>query len=150
MASKKSTSLPQINEVLLKIIGEYNALLPKLSKKKNEEIHRKLWSIRAKLELFLAEIEHSYNLQKLSSKLHKDDQKMRGTKIKKNAIKQLKLLAISKDEFEELYKTNIKECFVTIWNIKETISLVLNAFPTTKYQWIDGSLEKQSDKIFEI
>ena len=133
------------------LVARFFNILENFSTKKNHELYEDFWHIRADLEILTVEIHHSLDFDSGLQKWQKSNfEELRGTRSKIKAKKKL-------DEFKEILidlpdcsSDKLYECYKILWKLKETITSVLSAFPVEKYKWINGELQKEDEKIFEI
>ena len=75
---------------------------------------------------------------------------LRGTGSKTKAIPMLNVYSQTKNNLISLFDKDKEKCYRYLWKLKETITVVLAAFPTAKFSWKNGELVKESEEIFEI
>ena len=75
---------------------------------------------------------------------------LKGTGVKTKAIPMLNEYSETKNDLIALFNKDKEKSYRYIWKLKETITVVLAAFPTVKFTWKDGKLVKESEEIFEI
>lgn len=128
----------------------YN-ILESFSLKNDHELYEDFWHLRADLEILTVEIHHSINIEDSLQKWQKNFfEELRGTSSKSKAKKNLNEFKEVLSNFPDCSSNNLSECYEILWKLKEIIASVLSAFPTKKYMWINGELQKEEEKVFEI
>jgi hypothetical protein len=151
MAIKAEDFEENIRKSIEKIITRYANLLPNLSKYKDSKINRELWDIRSELEYMIVEMKHFLKKDLIEERWQKVfANELKGTGSKAKAIPMLKEYSKTKSNLIALFTKDKEKCYRYLWKLKETITVVLAAFPTEKFSLQNGKLVKESEEIFEI
>ena len=133
------------------IITKYSSLLPNLSKYKDSKINKELWDIRSDLEFLIVEMKHFLEKDIIEERWQKSFfNELKGTRSKTKAIPMLNEYSKTKNSLITLFDMDKEKCYRYLWKLKETITVVLAAFPTVKFSWKKGKLVKDTEEIFEI
>jgi hypothetical protein len=151
MAIKAEVSEKNIRKSIEKIITRYSNLLPNLSKYKDSKINQELWDIRSDLEFLIVEMKYFLEKDIIEERWQKSFlNELKGTGVKTKAIPMLNEYSETKNDLIALFDKDKEKSYRYIWKLKETITVVLAAFPTVKFTWKDGKLVKENEEIFEI
>ncbi len=151
MAVKAKDSEEQIRKSIEKIITRYANLLPNLSKYKDSKVNGELWDIRSDLEFTIVELKHFLEKDLIEERWQKIfATELKGTGSKTKAIPMLKEYSKTKSSLIALFDKDKEKCYRYLWKLKETITVVLAAFPTETFSFKNGKLVKDSEEIFEI
>ncbi len=151
MAIKAEDYEKNIRKSIETIITRYSNLLPNLSKYKDSKINRELWDIRSDLEFLIVELKHFLKKDSIEERWQKSFfNELKGTGSKTKAIPMLIEYSKTKSSLVTVFTKDKEKCYRYLWKLKETITVVLAAFPTEKFSWKNGKLIKESEEIFEI
>ncbi len=151
MATKAEDFEDNIRKSIEKIITRYAILLPNLSKYEDSKVNRELWDIRSDLEYMIVEIKHFLKKDLIEERWQKIfTNELKGTGSKTKAIPMLREYSKTENDLIELFTKDKEKCYRYLWKLKETITVVLAAFPTEKFSLKNGKLVKDSEEIFEI
>lgn len=151
MAIKAEDSERNIMKSIEKIISRYSNLISNLSKYKDSKINKELWEIRSDLEFLIVEIKYFLKKDIIEERWQKTFlNDLKGTGSKPKAIPMLSEYSKTKTSIITLFTKDKEKCYKYLWKLKETITVVLAAFPTEKFSFKNGKLVKESEEIFEI
>ncbi|MHA1345355.1 MAG: hypothetical protein ACTSVO_13855 [Candidatus Heimdallarchaeaceae archaeon] len=151
MAIKAEDSERNIMKSIEKIISRYSNLISNLSKYKDSKINKELWEIRSDLEFLIVEIKYFLKKDIIEERWQKTFlNDLKGTGSKPKAIPMLSEYSKAKTSIITLFTKDKEKCYKYLWKLKETITVVLAAFPTEKFSFKNGKLVKESEEIFEI
>lgn len=151
MAIKAEKYEKNISGSIEKIITKYSNLLLNLSKYKDSKINKDLWEIRSDLEYLIVEMKHFLKKDIIEERWQKSFlNDLKGTGSKTKAIPMLNKYSKTKTNLITLFTKDKELCYRYLWKLKETITVVLAAFPTESFSWKNGKLVKESEEIFEI
>lgn len=150
MTLKKEELLKKTKSKTLSQYKRYVKLLKTIESKKDSEVHAILWEVRAFFELCQIELKHYLDKEYKSESWQHEFSKKNETKFRNKAIVRLKEFNLSTKKLEKLFDDNLEEVYQYIWKIKETISMVIDAFPIPKYKLIDGELRREREDIFVL
>ena len=151
MSKNSQSSKLDFKKVANDLVTRFNNVLENFDSKKNHELYEDFWKLRADLEILTIEIHHSLGLESNLQKWQKmffDE--LRGTSSKKKAKSKLDEFSKVLSIFPDCSSNKLNECYMLLWKLKEVIASVLSAFPLEKYTWINGELQKENEKVFEI
>lgn len=129
----------------------FNDLLDNISSLSSSKINDILWKLRADLELLIIELKFALEKENKTERwqsLFKEE--LKGTRSKQKAITILESYRKSNQEIQTIFKKKPEQSFRYFWELKETISSILSAFPEQKIEWSNGEMKKVSEDVFEI
>ena len=151
MSEESSKSQIKLDHSIGSVITRFSTLLKNLQNSKDSHVNEELWQIRSELELLIVRIKHSLGKELKEERWQKTFQtNHKGTSLKSKAIPMLEDISKTKTSVLNLWKKDQETCYRYLWKMKETITSVLNAFPTVKYTWVNGELKEEKEEIFEI
>jgi hypothetical protein len=151
MAVKAEDYEKNIKKSIEKIMAKYSNLLPNLSKYKDSRINKNLWDIRSDLEYLIVEMKYFLKKDLVEERWQKNFlNELKGTGSKTKAIPMLNEYSKTKTSLITLFTKDKELCYRYLWKLKETITVVLAAFPTESFSWKNGKLVKENEEIFEI
>ena len=149
--SEKSIQESKIKKEIKTILTEFTDLLKSLDSYANSEINSKLWQIRADAELVCVQIKDLIDNENAVLKIqHKVSETVKGTSKRDKAITLLNHLNIAPNRIEAMNIKDEKDIFKIIWELKETISAVLSAFPQKSFIWKNGDFEEEDEDVLII
>ncbi len=151
MSGSSDKRMLNIAKEIKLVISKYISLKARLSSKKDPDIHKTFWNIRADLEILLVELKAIlYQEDKMEKWQTKFQNELKGTKSKEKAKSILSNYIKDEKEVNSIIINRPKEGYKYLWKLKEVISSILEAFPQEKFVWINGEFKKRNDEIFEI
>jgi len=133
------------------LVSRFYNILENFYSKRDHELYEDFWQLRADLEILTVEIHHDLGLESSLQKWQKTFfDELKGTSSKNKAKTKLNEFSKVLSDFPDCSLNKLNECYELLWKLKEVIASVLSAFPIEKYKWINGELQKDDEKIFEI
>ncbi|TET80706.1 MAG: hypothetical protein E3J43_01835 [Candidatus Heimdallarchaeota archaeon] len=128
-----------------------NDLLDNISSLSSSKINDILWKLRADLELLIIELKFALEKENKTERWQSSfKEELKGTSSKQKAITMLGSYRKSNQEIQTIFKKKPEQNFRYFWELKETISSILSAFPEQKIKWSNGEMMKISEDVFEI
>ncbi len=140
-----------LEENISNSINKFNDLLDNLSSLSNSKINDILWKLRADLELLIIEFKFVLEKENRTERWQTSfKEELKGTSSKQKAIMMLESYRKSNQEIQTIFEKKPEQSFRYFWELKETISSILSAFPVQKIEWSNGGMKKVSRDVFKI
>lgn len=151
MASNLDKLKVNLEENISNSINNFNDLLDNLSSLSNSKINDVLWKLRADIELLIIELKFALEKENKTERWQTSfKEELKGTSSKQKAVMMLESYRKSDQEIQTIFKKKPEQSFRYFWELKETISSILSAFPVQKIEWSNGEMKKVSEDVFEI
>ena len=151
MSEISEKKMKSIKEEIGQVVSRYTNLIENLSEMKDSKINNTFWDIRADLEAITIELKSILQkeilIEKWQSKFHEE---LKGTKSKEKAMVLLSKYNKDENQILDLLSTDLEQVYHYLWKLKEAITVVFEAFPLDKFTWVNGELQENSEKVFEI